>query len=134
MRLSKAVFRYIEHELYNLEATKKEIAELKEDIINETVISDVRVSGGELSDTTCKRAMKLMTSKVLARMTKTVSTLERTLAKLSGEHRMIYELKYCQGKDWEIVCETIPISRTTYFRMRQEMIILAAQELGLALT
>lgn len=131
MKISKAVFRYIEHELYNLEATKKAIAELEADIVEETPFMDVRVSGGGTSDVVSKKAIKLLTSTSLARMSRTVGVLERTLLRLNSEHRMIYELKYCQGLDWEIVCEEIPISRATYFRIRQEMIILAAQELGL---
>lgn len=133
-KIPRAVFRYIEHELYNYEATKKEIKELRKDIILSSPPREIVAANGDrhYSDTVKVKAVKLVTSTALARMSRVVTAIERALARLTEEHRRIFELKYCQCLPWQQVCNEMPTSERTYFRLRRELVLMVACELGLA--
>lgn len=132
MKLARAVFKYIEHELYNYDYTKQAIKELEEDIIAEAPYKEAVPSTKYVSDPTGRKAVKLITSKALARMTKVVTAIERALARLTDEHRQLFELKYRQCLPWQQVCREMPTSERTYFRLRREIVQMVAYELGLA--
>ena len=131
MKLDRAVFRYIEHELYNYDETKKEIEELREDIIERAPLKETVPNMGYISDPTARKALKLVSSTAIARMERTVRAIERALARLSDDHRQLFELKYRQCLPWKRVCELMPVSERTYFRLRRELVIMVAFEMGL---
>lgn len=132
MKLARAVFKYVEHELYNYDYTKESLKELKEDIINEIPYKEVVPGAGYVSDPTGKKAVKLVTSKALSRMAKVVMAIDRALSRLSDDHRQLFELKYRQCLPWQRVCDEMPTSERTYFRLRRELVVMVAVELGLA--
>ena len=133
MKLARAVFKYIEHELYNYDLTKKLVDELREDIILSAPYKEaVGSTKAGVSDATAKKAVKLVSSITLARMTKTVIAIDRALARLTDDHRLLFELKYRQALPWQKVCDEIPTSERTYFRLRREVVYMVAAELGLA--
>mgnify|MGYP000872409590 CR=1 FL=1 len=132
MKLDRAVFRYIEHELYNYDETKREIEELRMDIIEKAPLKEAIPGTGYVSDPTARKAMKLVTSTALARMERTVRAIDRALARLTDEHRQLFELKYRQCLPWQRVCELIPLSERSYFRLRRELVLMVALEMGLA--
>lgn len=132
MKLDRAVFRYIEHELYNYDETKKEIEELRMDIIEKGPLKEAVPGTGYVSDTTARKAIKLVTNTALARMERTVRAIDRALARLSDDHRQLFELKYRQCLPWQRVCELIPLSERSYFRLRRELVLMVALEMGLA--
>lgn len=133
MKLPRAVFRYVEHELYNYEATKKAIEELRQDIILAGPSREVVAANGDRNygDATAAKTIKLVSSITLARMTKVVTAIERALAKLTDEHRHLFELKYQRCLPWQAVVEKMPTSERTYFRLRRELVLAVASELGL---
>lgn len=133
MKLARAVFKYVEHELYNYDLTKKIIDELREDIILSTPYKEaVGSTKAGVSDATAKKAVKLVSSVTLARMTRTVMAIDRALARLTDDHRQLFELKYRQALPWQRVCDEMPTSERTYFRLRRELVLMVAVELGLA--
>ena len=132
MRLTRAVFKYIEHELYNYDATIKEMEAIQEDIIFAAPLKETIPSAGFISDPTANKATKLVTNTALARMARTVSAIDKALARLTDDHRAIFELKYRQGMNWRQICATIPTSERSYFRQRRELVQMVALELGLA--
>jgi len=134
VKLPRAVFRYIEHELYNYDATKKAIEELREDIILSSPPREVVAANGDryYGDTVGTKTVKLVTSTALARMSRAVVAIERTLARLTEDHRQLFELKYRQCLPWQQVCRDMPTSERTYFRLRRELVEMVALEFGLA--
>ena len=130
--MNKAIFRYIEHELYHYEITKQAIEDMREDIIGEVPqqSGDV-VSSFTISDTTQKRAIKLITNAALLRMTKTTAGIDRALDKLEDIHKQLFHLRYKERMKWQEVCEELPTSERTYFRARRELVMMVALELGM---
>ncbi len=132
MKLPRAVFRYIEHELYNYDKTRQEIEDLRETIIEKPPAREVVPGVGRVSDPTARKAIKLLTSTTLARMSRTVAAIDRALARLTDEHRRLFDLKYRQCLPWQRVCDELSTSERTYFRLRHELVAMVACELGLA--
>ena len=131
MKLNKSIFRYIEHELYNYGSTKKEIAELKEDIITGVPQVETVVQSGT-SDQTLRKTEKLMTNKVLQRMEKTIRAIDMALVRLGDQHRQLFELKYQQGLPWQQVVMEMVISERSYFNYRRELVFMVAEQMGLS--
>jgi len=132
VKLEKSVFRYIEHELYNYKYTLQTIEDLRENIIDSVPLRETVPSAGFISDPTARKATKLVTNTALARMTRTVAAIEKALNRLNQDHRAVFELKYCQALPWKRVCDEMPVSERTYFRLRRELVYMVAMELGLA--
>lgn len=132
VKLGRAVFNYIEHELYCYQATQQELAELREEIIGETAVPEVVVAGGWHPDPTEKKASQLLTNAALARMTRVVRAIDRALARLDGDHRRLFVLRYQQCRPWPSICREMALSERSYFRLRRELVLTVARELGLA--
>ena len=73
MKLSRAVFRYIEHELYNYDTTLTEIENIRVDIIEAPPLRETIPSSGYISDPTARKGTQLVTNTALVRMTRTVA-------------------------------------------------------------
>lgn len=131
MHIDKSVFRYIEHELYCYDATKHSIEELRDEIISGKSGAMLVPGTGYVSDPTAQKAVKLVSSPALAHMERTVRAIERAIDRLSEEHAQLFELKYRQNKHWKRVCIEMPTSERTYFRLRKELVLAVACELGL---
>ena len=134
MRLNRAVFRYVEHELYNYDNTLVEMQNLREGIIEAPPLREAVPGTGYVSDPTARKATQLVTNTALVRMARTVAAIDKSLARLSEDHRAIFELKYRQAMPWKRVCQELPASERTYFRLRRELVFMVAVELGLAET
>ncbi len=133
MTVPRAVFRYIEHELYNYKETKKEIQELREDIQEgmSVPLKEAVPGRGYISDPTSRKAMKLLTSKALKKMVGNVTAIDRALNRLNDDHRQLFVLKYQHALHWKKVCSEMPVSDRTYFRLRRELVLMVAAEMGL---
>ena len=132
MRLNRAVFRYVEHELYNYDNTLVEMQNLRENIIEAPPLREAVPGTGYVSDPTARKGIQLVTNTALVRMTRTVAAIEKALARLSDNHRALFNLKYRQDLPWQQVCQELPTSERTYFRMRRELVEMVALEMGLA--
>lgn len=136
MKIPRAVFRYVEHELYSYEQTKKEIQELREDILEDrpALIEIASISkAGYISDPTSSKVTRLLTSKALKKMVDNIRAIDRALSRLTDEHRRLFMLKYSQALPWQNVRREMPVSDRTYFRMRGELVLMVAAEMGLIL-
>ena len=137
MKLPRAVFRYIEHELYHYDVTKREMEELREEIIYSSPpreVIAVNDDNGYHSDVVGSKTVKLVTNAALVRMSRVVLAIDKALSKLADEHKQLFELKYRQCLPWQQVCAEMPTSERTYFRLRRELVEMVALELGLAET
>lgn len=91
------------------------------------------VSGtGYVSDPTARKATQLVTNTDLARMARTVAAIDKSLARLSEDHRALFELKYRQTMPWRRVCRELLTSERTCFRIRRELVEIVALEMDLA--
>lgn len=131
MKLNRAVFRYVEHELFNYDETLKLIKELQQNIIESTPFKETFSSGGYISDPTAQKAVKLVTSTAIARMEMNARAINRALKLMPEQHRLLFELRYRQGKPMQQVCDEIPASERSYFRWRKEIVEVVAKEMGL---
>lgn len=132
MKLPRAVFRYIEHELYNYDNTLNEIQRIRDEIIDALPVRETIPDAGYISDPTAKKATKLVTNTALVRMTRTVAAIDKALSRLPESHRALFYMKYRQDLPWQQVCVEMSVSERSYFRMRRELVEMVALELGLA--
>ena len=132
MKLPRAVFRYIEHELYNYDNTLNEIQRMRDEIIDAPPLRETIPDAGYISDPTAKKATKLVTNTALVRMTRTVAAIDKALSRLPENRRALFNMKYRQDLPWQQVCVEMSVSERSYFRMRRELVEMVALELGLA--
>lgn len=133
MKLARDIFRYVEHELYNYDSSKGEIQDMREEILLSSPCPSVTPlsSTNSVSDTTGKKAVSLVSSRAISHMARIIKCIDGALARLNEDHLLIFELKYRQRLPWQRVCDEIPMTRTTFFRVRRELIFMVAYELGL---
>ena len=129
MRLSKPVFRYIETELYNYDYTKRKLEEVKRDIIAAAPIPSAG-SKTAVADPTASKAGKLLSNRTICRMEETLASIDRALQLVDDDHRTLFELYYRQGLRWRKVCDTMPTSRATFFRLRDQLVAMTALQMG----
>jgi RinA family phage transcriptional activator len=130
MRIDKSIFRYIEHELYSYEQTKKDLETYKEQILDSTPKPEASSRQG-LSDTTASKAMKLSSSAFIIQAERTIEAIDKSLAMLSDGHRQIFELKYQNCMPWQEIAIEMGISDRTYFRLRRELVAMVGQQMGI---
>lgn len=130
MRINKAKFKYIEHELYNYKQTKKDLALYREKILQATPRPEVSAQSG-LSDTTANKAIKLMTSTYILQAERVINAIEDTLDMLGEKHKKLFRLKYIDCMPWQETAIEMGISDRTYFRLRREIVAMVGQKLGL---
>jgi predicted phage gp36 major capsid-like protein len=100
VRIPSAIFRYVELELYHYDATRRDLEEMRDDLLNETPHQEVRVSGGHTSDTTRARATKLLTSAAINDMTRVVNAIDTALGRLTEEHRPVCQRHTDCARGW----------------------------------
>lgn len=126
-RLSKNTYRYIEGQIRNYKKIKKEMENLKEDIINSSPMQDVRST--DLGDPTASKAVKISLDKKISAMEKTVKAIEKVYNDLSHDKKAVmtdmWERKYtCLG-----MADMIGVDERTIRRWQQTIIYSVAVEL-----
>jgi RinA family phage transcriptional activator len=130
------VFKFVEHELYNYEDTKKELRDLKDDIAESSLgnmeldnfSSTEKYPEGSSTETA---VATILQNKVAKRMSSTIKYIDKTLGKLDESKAELYVLKYQQEKPWQQIIKELHISKRTFFRWRKDIVRLVAKEMGL---
>ena len=130
MKISKSIFRYIEHELYNYEQTKKDLALYREQILEGTAYPEVSVQSGP-GDVTANKAVQLASSAFVVQAERTISAIDRALEMLGNRHKELFKLKYQMGVSWPQITIDMGISDRTYYRLRRELVCMVGQQMGL---
>lgn len=130
MRINKSIFRYIEHELYNYEQTKRDLQLYREQVLDGTTMSEVSVQSG-VGDTTANKAVKLTSSAFVVQAERIINAIEKSLAMLGEQHRTVFKLKYQDMYPWQEIVVEMGISDRQYFKLRREIVIAVGQKLGL---
>lgn len=133
--MKRAVFRYVEAELYDYPFTKRELESLRLDIIEEGPDPGRIVVGDQkrrVTDPTYSKTARLLTNRRLKRMEETVRAIERVLERLPADKRRLVELKYfrCRLSN-PGVAHALNVSLRTFYRWREEVVAAVAVELGL---
>lgn len=132
--LNRAQIRYIEHELYYYEQSKRDLAQLREEITESggaIRYDTVSVQGGGPGKPTEGKVIRLMSSPEIAHLTRTISAVETSLDILTERHRDLFNLKYKLRFDACRICREMPTSERSYYRMRQELIDMVAHAMGI---
>lgn len=128
--LPKHVKSYITSELYNYENNKKKLIELQEDILYSSASFDGQPHGTGTSDTTYKKAEKLISSRSILIVTDKIQKIENAFNKLTVDEREIAELIFLKRHS-QLYAQTYDyISKETYYHIKNKIIYLAAIEYG----
>ena len=130
MRINKAIFRYIEFELYNYEQTKKDLELERERILESSPCQEVAVQSS-IGDSTANKAIKLTTSASIIKDERVIKSIDKAINILGNKHKKLFELKYIDDRPPKEVWLMMGVSAETYYRYRRELIATVGQILGL---
>src|SRR5690606_18120478 len=115
MKLKKGTFKHIESELYAYEVTKKEIEQIREEILHSTPrIDNPEGRANTPSDPTATTATLLMNHRRLDQLERIAKAIEQIYQELPDDKKKLIKLKYWtkpQTKAWEGIAQEINISR-----------------------
>lgn len=132
-KIEKANFKLIEAELYCYEETKKELEQLKDEIIQSSTYQEVAVQTGTTGDTTASKALKLVSSSVIMEMERRINVIEKVLDmfKDSPLKLELIKLKYFERRYTDIgIAQKLNISEKTFYRWKKEIIQFISMYLG----
>jgi hypothetical protein len=115
--ISKQIVRKIESELYSYPQKIKEINEQREEIMNGSHYPDVSVSGGELSNATQSKGMRLAQLE-----TGWTSLITEALGRMPGEYTALVKGIYFQHKSVSRVSEEMHISQSLGYAWKDNLI------------
>lgn len=139
MSLKRETFKYIESEVYDLPATKKEIELRRQEILypfdEEPDSNNIKgaASVRTISDTTSNTATLLVEDRKLKRMEDVASAIMKVYDSLIDEKKEIIKLYYWQKPrllTWDGVAEKTHTPKRTALRWRRSFIHDIAKELG----
>lgn len=137
---TKITFKKAEAEWCNYHNTLKEIAKLREEIMNPFVdepddagvvqgANSVRIPG----DPTGRMATRLTTSRQLSYLTEIVEAIEQVYEALPESHKKLARLRYWNTNNkltWDIIAGEIHVSRRQAIYWRDEIIQATMEVLG----
>ena len=134
MKLKKGTFKHIESELYAYEDTKREIEQIREEIIHRTpLIDNPEGRANTPSDPTATTATLLMTHRRLDQLERIAKAIDQIYQELPDDKKKLIKLKYWtkpQTKTWEGIAQEINISRRQALRWRNEIVFAIADAIG----
>lgn len=137
-RLTKAQFQYIEDELRHYHETKKELEELRSNVITGSIFREYRddniggSSGGSVSNPVERQATILEMDKQINRMSKVVSAITDVLSRISENDKTMIQLRYWSNHKhtWEYIAIQSFMDRATAIRHRDIIIKEIAKQTG----
>lgn len=130
-RYERQVLRYVEAELYAYPWRKQEIERLRNDILAATP-ERAAARSEEVGNPTLLRAMRLLTSKRLERLTSNFEAITRVYESLDDVKQRLVDMRYWQREYTDYgIQQRLHISRSTYFQWRNKVLRAIATEMGL---
>lgn len=138
IKATKLTFKKVESEWYNYHQTVKEIAELREEIMNpfdeEKDENDIKgaTSVRMPGNPTANMATRLVTSKQLSYVTEIAEAIERVYNALPDNYKQLVRVRYWskKDKDWNAIADELHVNRATAIRWRNEIIQATIEVLG----
>lgn len=133
---TKITFKKCEAEWYNYHNTLKEIAKLREEIMNPFQEENInlRESKPNIPDKPTERiATRLTTHKQLNYLTEVTEAIERVYNALPDDYKKLVRLKYWNKNErltWQGIADKLNVSERQARRWRDEIIIATIELLG----
>jgi len=127
--ISKSIIRKIETELYNYPSSLKTITEQRNSILFDSHYPDVSVSGGEVSNPTESKGMRMAKIEV-----GWVDLITESLRRMPGEYISLMKGIYFQHKQVFRVADELHISQSLAYAWKDNMIfyiVLMATQRGI---
>jgi len=132
--MKKDIFRYVESELYDYEATLDFIKQSEDDIIQDGALTydkDKISKTYKITSSTEDKAIKLCTNKQLKKARETIAAIDKAKQRLDSEELNLLDLKYNKGIHYQkIISNHISMSERSYRRKRTKIVYLVANEMG----
>lgn len=119
--LTKQIIGKIERELYDYPTNLKEANNKRDDIINGSHYPEVSVSGGEMSNTTQSKGMRLAEIE-----TEWTDIITEALQRMPGDYERLANGIYWQHKQVFRVAEELHISQALGYVWREQLILYIA--------
>lgn len=136
IELTKTTFKKIEAEWFNYHNTIKEIALLREEIMNPPKEWNENIGGGKsnmISKPTERIATRLSINKQLNYLTEIVEAIEEVYNALPDDYKKLVQLRYWSKNrqlTWDGIALEIGISERQARRWRNEIVLATAEVLG----
>ncbi|MDC3412542.1 transcriptional regulator [Terrihalobacillus insolitus] len=132
----KITFKHAESEWYNYHQTLKEIANLREEIMNPPKEIDENIGGGRSGFTTSpteKIVTRLSTNKQLNYLVEVVEAIEAVYNALPNDYKKLVQIRYWRRDKrltWDGIASELNVSRRQAIYWRDEIIQATVEVLG----
>lgn len=139
IKTTKITFKKTESEWYNYHHTLKEIARLREEIMNpfDDEVNDPTIAAGansvrKISNPTSNVATRLITSKQLDYLSGIAHAIDRVYNALPNDYKNLVRVKYWSNKrlTWDEIAVRCNVSKRQAMRWRDEIIQATVEVLG----
>lgn len=134
--MRKEIKAYIEAELRNYDQSKKDLEEIKNDIREEgkSISDSMGIRGSGTSNIVESKTIRLITNKRIKKLEETIRAIDVVIGELDEEKYRLIELKYWTRPNPlsdEGMCQKLNISRRTFYRWIDAIVLNIAIEMGL---
>ncbi|MBP3037967.1 transcriptional regulator [Bacillaceae bacterium Marseille-Q3522] len=138
-KIKKTTFKHVEAEWYNYHHTLKEIASLREQIMNpfEEDYEDINIVKGANSvrrpgDPTERIATRLMTHRQLEYLTKITNAIKQVYEALPDDYQKLVRIRYWGKRSltWDAIALEVKVSRRQAIYWRDEIVHATVNVLG----
>lgn len=129
-RLSGGTFKHIEGELYHFHETKKELQQIRDEILHTT---DNPPNDMNISDPTGEKATSLLNDRRIQHLEKVIDTISTVYEDLPDGKKRLVQLLYWnhpQQYTWEGIAKKCYISKRQAQRWRKSIVEQIAYRLG----
>jgi RinA family phage transcriptional activator len=129
----RKTFQHIEQELYSFHNTKREIEQLRNDIIHSTSQREGNGSGYSRGSVVEAKVTRLLTNKRIEFLQDVADAIQEVYDALPNDKKRFVDLRYFkkpQLLSWEGIALECNISRRTAFMWRDEIVKAIAVKMG----
>ena len=132
MRIDKDVYKYIEFEMRHYNEYKKEIKNIREEILEGSPEPpDGQPRSNRAGSPTENKAVKLSMSISLKSMEALVKAVDKTMELLTDRHKRIFEMVYIHNRrDRYNMSDELHVSYETFNNNKNEIVLAVGRELG----
>lgn len=128
-RLSKNTYRYVENEIRLYKHTHRELAQIKNNLINESAVAPER-RGSEAGDPTANKVIRLSLNKKIDEMEKIIKAIEKTYRTLTGNKKKVMEEYWIGRYTTPGLAGKLGVDETTIRRWKRFIVYSVAIELN----
>ena len=116
--ISRQIIQKIEMELYSYPLNLKTVTEQRDDILHGSHYPDVSASGGEMSNPTESKGMRMAKIE-----TGWVDLITEALTTMPMQYSLLIRHKYFKHKNNDMTAEALFVGRTLYFAWKESALL-----------